>query len=228
MKNTMKKLMVIVLAIVMIASMTACAVKANAMTDNTQKETKEENMLPGGWQNQESMEITDEIREMVEKATADMIGADYTAVAYIGRQIVNGTNHKILCKIAPVTLNGTATYAIVTIYEDLNGNVKVTEIQNCEAEIVSGSPMGGWSEVAPEATEASVNALEKAMQNLVGAEYKEICCLATQLVAGTNYCMLCEITPVVPNAESHFAIVYIYEDLDGNAQITDVFDFFTE
>ena len=93
-------------------------------------ETKEENMLPGGWQNQESMEITDEIREMVEKATADMIGADYTAIAYIGRQIVNGTNHKILCKIAPVTPNGTATYAIVTIYEDLNGNVKITEIQN--------------------------------------------------------------------------------------------------
>ena len=227
MKNTMKKLLVIVMAIVMIVSLTACATKANAMT-NTPKETKEETMMDGGWENVDSMEVTDEVRALVEKATANMIGANYTPVAYIGRQIVAGTNHKILCKIAPVTPNGTETYAIVTIYEDLNGNVEITEIQNCEAEIVSGGPMGGWTEVTPEATEASVNALEKAMQNLVGADYKEVCCLATQIVAGTNYCMLCEITPVVPNAESHYAIVYVYEDLEGNAQITEVFDFSVE
>ena len=74
----------------------------------------------------------------------------------------------------------------------------------------------------------SEKALENAATKLDGAEYKEVCCLRTQIVSGTNYCLLCEITPVVPNAESHFAIVFVYEDLDGNAQITDVFDFFAE
>ncbi len=226
MKNTMKKILVIAMAIALIISCTACAAKTNAISEDT--ETKEENVLPGGWQGPDSMEISDEIREMVEQATANKIGANYTPVAYIGRQIVNGTNHKALVKIAPVTPDAAETYAIVTIYEDLQGNVEMTDIQNCDAEIANGGPMGGWQDQVPAKTEASEKALENAATKLDGAEYKEVCCLRTQIVSGTNYCLLCEITPVVPNAESHFAIVFVYEDLDGNAQITDVFDFFAE
>ena len=225
MEKTVKIFAAIALVITMLMAMTACAVRANAITEN--KETKEENMLPGGWQGSDSMEITDEIREMVEQATTNMIGANYTPVAYIGRQIVNGTNHKILVKIAPVTPDATETYAIVTIYEDLQGNVEMKEILNCDAEVVQGSPMGGWQDMVPAKTEASEKALADAAAKMAGAEYKEVCCLRTQIVNGTNYCLLCEITPVVPNAESHFAIVTVYADLEGNAQITEVFDFFT-
>ncbi len=223
MKNIIKKIIAAVLLVALIVAMTACASKAKA--SESKETTKEETSLDGGWQAPDSMEITDEIIEMVEKATADMLGVKYEPVAVIGRQIVSGTNYRILCKITPVTPDAAATYAIVTIYETLDGAVEVTDIQNCDAEIVTGGPMGGWQDQAPAVTEESQKALENALENLVGAEYKEICCLRTQIVNGTNYCLLCEITPVVPNAESHFAIVFVYEDLDGNAQITDVFDF---
>ena len=232
MKKTFKTLTAIVLAIVMLLALTACAAKTTTpqeskkeATEETTETEKEE--VDGGWDSTQSMEITDEIRAMVEQATANMVGAKYTPVAYIGRQIVNGTNHRILCKIAPVTPDAVETYAIVTIYEDLEGNVEITEIQNSEAEAIGGGPLGGWTEELG-VTEASTAALDKAMESWTGASFKQITCLGTQIVSGTNYCLLCEITPVVPNAESHFGIVIIYEDLEGNATVSDVFDFIAE
>ena len=229
MKNIIKKIIAAVLLAALVAAMTACASKVKASENSkATEETKEEAMIDGGWQSPDSMDITDEIRDKVARATADMLGVDYEPIAVIGRQIVAGTNYKILCKLTAVTPDASATYAIVTIYEDLEGNVSVTEVQNCDAEIVTGNPMGGWQDQTPAVTEASQKALENALEKLVGADYKEIACLRTQIVNGTNYCLLCEITPVVPNAESHFAIVFVYEDLDGNAQITDVFDFLAE
>ena len=229
MKNIIKKIACAVLLIALIAAMTACTSKVKATENNAPaEETKEESMIDGGWENPESMDVTDEIRDKVARATADMLGVDYEPIAVIGRQIVAGTNYKVLCKLTAVTPDAAATYAIVTIYEDLEGNVEMTEVLNCDAEIVTGGPMGGWQDMVPAVTEESQKALENALEKLVGAEYKEIACLRTQIVAGTNYCLLCEITPVVPNAESHYAIVIVYEDLDGNAQITDVFDFLAE
>lgn len=76
----------------------------------------------------------------------------------------------------------------------------------------------GWTTAAAEA------ALEKAEEGLVGAEYKIVALLGTQVVAGTNYEILCEVTPVVPNATPSLAVVTVYEDLEGNAEITNVTD----
>lgn len=75
-----------------------------------------------------------------------------------------------------------------------------------------------------EANPEAKAALEKAVEGLVGASYEPIACLGTQLVAGTNYCLLCRITPVTPNPTSHFALVYVYQALDGAAEILDVQD----
>ena len=87
---------------------------------------------------------------------------------------------------------------------------------------------GGWAanegETGMEANPDAQAALEKALDGLVGASYEPIACLGKQIVAGTNYCLLCRITPVVPDASSHFALVYVYQSLDGAAEILDVQD----
>ena len=43
-----------------------------------------------------------------------------------------------------------------------------------------------------------------------------------------NYCILCQITPVVPDAVPTWALVYIYADLQGNAEITNVYDLYID
>ena len=111
------------------------------------------------------------------------------------------------------------------------GNASVTDVQNCEAKAPAapddGSMVaGGVTEAqTPEVTPDAKAALDKACQGPDGAKYEVKALLGTQVVAGTNYTLLCKITPVVPNASSHYAIVKVYEKPDGSAEISETFDF---
>ena len=100
------------------------------------------------------------------------------------------------------------------------------------ASFAMAEPMvGGWESVPHEAEELPGDAqaaFDKALEGLVGAEYVPVALLSTQLVAGMNYCILCQITPVVPNAVPHWALVYIYADLEGNAEIMNVYDLYID
>ena len=53
----------------------------------------------------------------------------------------------------------------------------------------------------------------------MGCVYKPIALLATQVVAGTNYCFLCETTVVAPDAQPSYALVYVFDGLSGEHEI---------
>ena len=101
----------------------------------------------------------------------------------------------------------------------------------CAASALAEPLAGGWQNVPHEAAELPEDAqaaFDKALDGLVGAEYTPVALLSTQLVAGMNYCILCQITPVVPNATPTWALVYIYADLQGNAEITNVYELYVD
>ena len=176
--------------------------------------TAEEAAIVGGWTRAESPEV-----------------AEYEPVALIGSQVVAGTNYQLLCRITPVVPDAVPHYAIVTLYEDPDGNASITDIleSQAEGEALPGELTGAWENPeSPVMTDEAKAAMDKALEKLVGADYKPIALLATQIVSGTNYSILCQVTPVVPDAESSFAIVHVYRDLEGNAEITEVFDFSPE
>ena len=101
--------------------------------------------------------------------------------------------------------------------------------------------VGGWEiapaqsailteEAQPEPmmTDEAAVAFLKATEALDGADYTPVALLATQVVAGTNYCILCQITPVVPDPVPTWALVYIYADLEGNAEILNVYELYID
>ena len=67
-------------------------------------------------------------------------------------------------------------------------------------------------------------AFEKAMEGLVGHTYEPIAILGSQVVSGMNYCLLCKTTVVTPDAPVSYTLVYIYEALDGTAEILRIQD----
>ena len=88
---------------------------------------------------------------------------------------------------------------------------------------------GGWKNILHEAGELPEDVqdvFDKATENLDGAVYTPVALLSTQLVAGMNYCILCQIMPVVPNSDASWALMYIYADLEGNAEITNVYELY--
>ena len=93
-------------------------------------------------------------------------------------------------------------------------------------------PMAGGWQVAPHEAavlpEDAQAAFDKATAELDGADYLPVALLSSQVVAGMNYCILCQVTPVVPDGKPSWALVYIYADLQGNADITNVYELYID
>ena len=64
-----------------------------------------------------------------------------------------------------------------------------------------------------------LDAFNAATENMTGCVYKPIALLGTQIVAGTNYCFLCETTVVVPDAQPGYALVYVFDGLEGEHEL---------
>ena len=222
----MKKIAALLLALMFGMTLVACGDK-----NKQDEKVSQTDVVAGGWTEPESTDVTDEVKNLLNKATAKLAGGTYEPVAYLGSQVVAGTNHRILCKFTPATQDPTPTYAIVTVYEDLEGNAEIIEILHSEAEVNVTDVVfdGGW--FAPETTKVpkeAVDALVNASANVVGASYHPVALLGTQVVAGINFCMLCEVTPATENPEPHYAIVIAGQGVNGATYTLQTYDFTAE
>ena len=227
----MKQLIAVVLAALFVLALAGCG--KNTKPEPTEAEATEsgEATMVGAYGDKESPVVTEELKKLVEKAAAELDGAEYVPVAYVASQLVAGTNHLVLCKVTPVVPNAVTRYALVTIYEDLQGNAQITDVST--SELAAPEPYdpenpvtGGVGEpTTPEVTAEAKTALEKATSTLAGATYQPVALLGVQVVAGFNYTLLCKATPTVPDAEPYYTIVTVYSDLDGGAEITQTVDF---
>lgn len=123
----MKKLVSILLVVMLAAALLAVTVLAS-QEPSGEASSDEPAAMTGGWSATDSPEITDEVQALLDKAAGSLLGVKYTPVAYLGTQLVAGTNHCILCQATVVYPNAKPYYALVYIYEDLSGNAEILDI----------------------------------------------------------------------------------------------------
>lgn len=95
----------------------------------------------------------------------------------------------------------------------------------------AGPSVGGWEIIPHEAVELSEEvqaAFDKAVTALDDAEYIPVALLSRQVVAGMNYCILCQIKPVSEEADPVWALLYIYADLQGNAEVSNIYELYID
>lgn len=159
--------------------------------------------LEGGW-------MINTLEEGETSTDVEYVEGQY---AILASQLVNGTNYAVLVR-------NEDSWLIVYAHEDFDGRTYMLKAQDLFIQ-KPGMAAGGWSMaqdiIAPEL-------FEKAVAELTGARYVAVATLATQTVAGINYLLLCQVTPVVPDAVTHYALVTVYADLSGDARITEVTD----
>ena len=246
----MKKLIVMLLCAAMLLCLCACGQKpaeqpaaeeapaageviaaeeaAEEVTAAVEEAAADAAPILGGWTKADVVSLTVEQQELLQKATESLLGTKYIPVAFLGSQLVSGTNYALLCRIAPVTADPVETYAIVKLYQDLNGNVSLLDVTDSGVPTNINELPGGWAQCeAPIVTEELQAIFDKALEGYTGMGFRPIALIATQLVSGTNYCFFCESVPV-DGGESGYAFVTVYKDLDGNAQISDVAPFSAE
>ena len=225
----MKKLFALLLALLMLFSLAACG-QTQQTTEEAPGETGEEepfeeveglSPLAGGWTVADSPVVTDEVKTIMETISAQYEGISYVPVAYISSQVVAGTNHSILCKTL-VDGEESGTYSIAVVYEDLEGNVELMNLMESDAEAFVQPLDGGWQDPeSPEMTPEALDAFEKAMEGITDSTYTPLALVSTQVVAGTNYCVLAMTKDAEADGEEGMSLVYIYADLEGNAEVTE-------
>jgi hypothetical protein len=243
----MKRIITAAMALVMVASMTACGSVESSSGKNagaqvtTQAETKAVTtavttmatteattmaQLAGGWtalSSNTSLSANKNAKKAFERATATLTGMEYEPLAFIGTQVVAGTYYCILCRGKATVPEAEPTIELVYIYEDLQGKAEITDTKTI---IGSDTLDGGWSANSGD-TDIAKNAdvkktFDKATETLTGAALEPVAYLGCQVVSGSNYLLLCRVTATVPGAEPEFALVTVYADLEGNGEISSI------
>ena len=92
----------------------------------------------------------------------------------------------------------------------------------------SGQVTGGWelydnqANVLPDEVQS---AFDKAAEAFTGSKLEPVAYIASQVVAGTNYMILCEAETVTEDPVRSYQMVIVYSDLEGNAEFTAMKDF---
>jgi hypothetical protein len=80
---------------------------------------------------------------------------------------------------------------------------------------------GSWEMVVNEPAELPEEvqgAFEAATEKFTGGELKPVAYVATQLVSGNNFMILCEETPTTQDATPSYQMAVIYKDLEGKSK----------
>ena len=245
----MKKIIAWTAVFVLMLGLAACGGTSEPETAETPEGTvvdaeetvidaEETAAMSGGWAvaESEAAALPQEVQEAFAKATETLTGAELIPLAYFGSQVVAGTNDAIVCLSRPsvAELEGAGELVVVILYRDLQGGAEIRNIAPLDlgayAEAEDGGAAeqlsGGWSFpeefTAGTLPEEAAAAFEKALEGFVGSDLTPMALLGTQVVAGTNYAVLCRTQAVTPDAVPQAQIVFVYADLQGNAEITNI------
>lgn len=229
----MKKMVSVCMTAAMALSLLAGgAVQASALSAEMAEPVSaaaEENCISGSWKRAADPTLTVKVRKTFDKAFDGLEGVSYTPYALLAsRTTASGRQYRVLCKATVVYPGAQEEYVVATVSKSWLGKAEIVEIGDalCRTDLdYEEGAVGAWQEAeSPALTQEAQAAFEKATAGFVGVDYVPVALLSTQTVEGTNYRILCEATVVYPGAEMHYAVVDVYESLEGNANIISATD----
>ena len=84
--------------------------------------------LAGGWAPAQDPAVTEELQAVFDKGMEGLLGVNYVPVAYLGSQVVAGTNHCFLCQGTEVAPEAQAAWYLVYLWEGLDGSVTLLSV----------------------------------------------------------------------------------------------------
>lgn len=191
----MRKILAWVLLALALFALTACG-------------QKEEPATLGGWTLTEELTIDQKAQGAFDKALEGLTGVDYVPLGLLGTQLVSGTNYCFLCEATVVYPGAQPYYALVYVYEDLQGGAKILNIVALDLGDIAET--GAVNDVPP-AGEQLLGGWQVDRESSVEIEGAALH-LGSQTVSGKNHCVLCK----------SWALSFLYEDLEGTTTVTKI------
>ena len=149
-------------------------------------------------------------------------GVQLNPVAYLGSQVVNGTNYQFLCIGNPETEGGKEDLYVAVVYQDFAGNTTITgltafDLEALDAETDAQTSQqvlpGGWS-FASEATsgameQAAATAISGMLMEMPGRNIAPIMVLGVKEDTVTRYAILCYETTEGQEGNGFFEVAFL-------------------
>ena len=167
--------------------------------------------------------------KLFRKATKGIGGVAYKPVALLAKQLVSGTNYIYLSYGTTVTLKPECSWYILSAYKNLDKKVSLNSIEKISIEDIKTSEnprtgiLDGGFYILPFKKNLSAlpakarTAFRKATKTYSKYELSPIALLGKQVVAGTNYRILCYGSN---SKTSDLFVVDIYEKPSGKSTVT--------
>ncbi len=156
----------------------------------------EQNNL-GEWKIEISLDrMPEKIASAIIGLNEQLIGAKYWPIAYLGSQIVNGTNYAVLAEQKILDANSTKNIVLV-VFNVAPQALKATLVYI--EPVLNGFllPAGGIHiNEKYTITDEAQAAFDSVIKDFVGSKVEPFAFLATQITNGTNYTFAAVVTPV--------------------------------
>ena len=132
----MKKLLTLLLTLLMVFTLVGCNSKEDTPVvqepekqEEVVEQTKEEPEIVGGYVDVEDGTLTDELKDIFNKALEGLLGATYEPQELVATQVVAGTNYKFLASGTKTTNPVTKGTYYIYVNKDLQGTISLLDIE---------------------------------------------------------------------------------------------------
>ncbi|MBO4636886.1 MAG: hypothetical protein J5685_07045 [Clostridiales bacterium] len=188
------------------------------------------------------VEVTDELSGLFERAAATVVGVSYTPALFMGSVQGDPNVYCFLCSTVLAGYEESPYWTIVYITEDSDGNASVDEIciidygASCEADapvIMGANPTeivpGNWAPTTDLTVDDDLlnvyieSVIDIGMGGTLDVEkVRPEAVLASQVVAGMNYCFLNHWLNE-SSGTYYWSLEFVYADPEGNATMTNCY-----
>ena len=142
------------------------------------------------------------------KLNETIVGAEYTPIAYLGSQLVNGTNHAVLAEQLIVTGKDVKNIVVLTFNE--KPKEPEATLVSIERVVESGEGFGGTTiDVKVEEdipSDIITEIWNPALEGRLGAKFRPFAYLGSQMTKGINHIFVVEISSITPDGQDEVAL----------------------
>ena len=166
-------------------------------------------MSLGAWEVKVSTNFPQKVATGIAQLDEQLIGAEYDAVAYLGSQVVNGTNHAVLAQQTILTGRDTKN-AVVLVFNEKPKTIEVA-LASINTVVRGNNEPGGIDvNVTTEIPAEAKAALDAALNGFVGSKVEAFAYIGKQVTKGIDYIFACEVTPVVQDPVKTISLVKVH------------------
>jgi hypothetical protein len=141
--------------------------------------------------------MPEKVATAVSKLNEQLLGAEYTPIAYLGSQVVNGTNHAVLAEQLLITGRDTKNIVLIIFNEKPSSGIEDLTLVAIERVVEGGEGMGAVEvNVKTDIPVDAKVAFASVIGDFVGSDVEPFALLATQVVNGVDYIFAAEVTSV--------------------------------